>query len=369
VYEGRAITGNVDVSFGIGPLYYNFIDIRYIGEPVLRGRLIEPSRNVTIINNTVNVTNITVNNTTVINNGPDLTRVNQFSTRPIPRLTLQRETNINNEIAGHRGNLNRVNGNTLMVAAPAVKRSPQKITPRQVKAKVDKPNFEKGWKGINNRQQVEQAMEKENAKKVPPPTFQPQKGRKDEASGNADNAGNAGNGRALERNHNEQSATNPERAATEQGQQNELRRRGVEERKAPVEQQAQQSERPKEERNQERPEQMSGADAQPPDRAQRPAEQVQESQRAERQSAEQAQQAQQQRQLRAERARQLQNVQRAQPPQPPPRPDHAQRPQENRSPEQARSREQQPQQQQSNQNPNDHQNKKKRPADEPTPQS
>ena len=72
VYEGRAITGAVDVTFGIGPLYYNFIDIRYIGEPVLRARLIEPSRNVTIINNTVNVTNITYNNSIVVNNGPDL---------------------------------------------------------------------------------------------------------------------------------------------------------------------------------------------------------------------------------------------------------------------------------------------------------
>src|SRR3954470_7541353 len=39
VYEGTAITGAVDVTFGIGPLYYNFVDIRYIGEPVLRARL------------------------------------------------------------------------------------------------------------------------------------------------------------------------------------------------------------------------------------------------------------------------------------------------------------------------------------------
>src|SRR5438874_3327034 len=83
VYEGTAITGAVDVTFGIGPLYYNFVDIRYIGEPVLRARLIEPARNVTIINNTVNVTNITYNNSIVVNNGPDLNRVNRFSARPI----------------------------------------------------------------------------------------------------------------------------------------------------------------------------------------------------------------------------------------------------------------------------------------------
>jgi len=407
VYEGRAITGNVDVSFGIGPLYYNFIDIRYIGEPVLRGRLIEPSRNVTIINNTVNVTNITVNNTTVINNGPDLTRVNQFSTRPIPRLTLQRETNINSEVAGHRGNLNRVNGNTLMVAAPAVQRSPQKITPRQVKAKVDKPNFEKGWKGINNRQQVEQAMEKENAKKVPPPTFQPQGGRGD-AAGNAGNAGNAGRAEQSAAQQDQQN-DRPQRAQQAEGprteraqqvqesnaqrsqqdqQQNEQRRQRIEQRKAQLEQQSLQSDQQKPQRSQKRQEQTPGAEAQPPDRAQRGIEQAQESQRAERsqraeqaqrpspqqqqqqqqqrQRMERAQQAQQQQQERQQRAaQQRQEAQRAQPPQ---RPVRAQPPQENRRPEQTGSREQQPQQP-SNQNPNDPKNKKKRPADEPTPQS
>jgi len=34
VYESRPITGRVDVDFGIGPGYYNFIDVRFIGEPV-----------------------------------------------------------------------------------------------------------------------------------------------------------------------------------------------------------------------------------------------------------------------------------------------------------------------------------------------
>ena len=92
IYEGRAITGQVDVLFDIGPLYYNFCDVRYIGEPVLRGRIFAPSRNVTIINQTVNVTNITYNNSTVYNYGPNYNRLNQYSARPIQRLTLQRET-------------------------------------------------------------------------------------------------------------------------------------------------------------------------------------------------------------------------------------------------------------------------------------
>ena len=41
---------DVDVQFDIGPLYYNFVDVRYIGEPVLRGRIVPQLSNVTIIN-------------------------------------------------------------------------------------------------------------------------------------------------------------------------------------------------------------------------------------------------------------------------------------------------------------------------------
>ena len=36
VYEGQPITGRVDLEFDIGPEYYNFVDVRYIGDPVLR---------------------------------------------------------------------------------------------------------------------------------------------------------------------------------------------------------------------------------------------------------------------------------------------------------------------------------------------
>jgi hypothetical protein len=40
VYEGQPIGGNVDVTFDIGPQYYNFCDVRFIGEPVLRDRIL-----------------------------------------------------------------------------------------------------------------------------------------------------------------------------------------------------------------------------------------------------------------------------------------------------------------------------------------
>lgn len=180
IYEGRAINAQVDVDYDIGPEYYNFVDIRYIGEPVLRGRIVQPSRNVTIINRTVNVTNITYNNSVVYNYGPSYERVNQYSTRPVQRLALTRETTVTtlNAQPGGRRNFNRVNGGQLMVVAPAIQKSEQRIAPKTVKTKIEKPTFERGWKGISNRQQIQAEMKKENAQNVPPPSFQPQKGRK-----------------------------------------------------------------------------------------------------------------------------------------------------------------------------------------------
>ncbi len=191
VYEGRSLTGDVDVTFGIGPLYYNFVDIRYIGEPVLRSRILPSARNVTVINNTVNVTNITYNNSVVYNYGPDYNRLNQYSTRPVQRLTIQRETTMGGNLAqGRKGNFNRVSGNQLTVMAPTIQKSQQRIAPKQVKAKVEKPTVETGWKGINNRQQVEAEMKKGDPKNIKTPDFQPQKGRKREAVAGADQSAN-----------------------------------------------------------------------------------------------------------------------------------------------------------------------------------
>ena len=71
VYEGSPIGPQVDIEFDIGPEYYNFCEVRYIGEPVLRNYIAPRVQNVTYINNTVNVTNITVQNNVVYNYGPN----------------------------------------------------------------------------------------------------------------------------------------------------------------------------------------------------------------------------------------------------------------------------------------------------------
>ncbi len=393
VYEGRAITGAVDVTFGIGPLYYNFVDIRYIGEPVLRERLIEPSRNVTIINNTVNVTNITYNNSMVINNGPDLNRVNQFSTRPIQRLTLQREPTVPANLGqgGKRGNFNRVNGNQFMVVAPQIQKSQQPVAPKLVKAKVAKPKIEHGWQGVANRQQIEAQMKKENPKNILPPNFQAQKGRKAQAAAAGPNASAQPNENAraqsvpaaandqqagrpspkAQQNGRGQNAAQPdqnvnaEQAAAQERQKNAREQRGqqAEQQKADRAPQAQERIPRQDEQRQQpvrvRPQPADRASQdQPARRAQAP--DAQQPDRAQKAQEEQPRQ-------RPERARPMEQPNRpdrAQPVERPNRPERAQRPPPNRQPPEAR-----PEQPQGNQEPNaEHKGKKKKPSDEQPPQ-
>jgi hypothetical protein len=171
VYESQPIGANVDVQFDIGPEYYNFCDVRFIGEPVLRDRIFPPVQNVTYITNTVNVTNIYVQNNVVYNYGPDYAVVNRYSSRPIQRLAIEREAATNLTTAVKSGTLTKVQGNKLLIAAPQkFAKAPLTAKPPAVKAKVAQPKIEHGWKGVPNKAELEQKIKTENPKNVPPPT-------------------------------------------------------------------------------------------------------------------------------------------------------------------------------------------------------
>ncbi len=175
VYESRPLSGHLDVEFDIGPAYYNFCDVRYIGEPVLRSRLIPYQQNVTYVTQTVNVTNITYKNKTVYNYGPDINVLNQYSSRPIQRLKLERQTNVDNATAAKGGGRTKVQGNALIVAAPTVITEPAKqIAPPRVKTKVAQPKIEKGWAVAgdpNAEGRLKDKIKAEDLKSIPPPTL------------------------------------------------------------------------------------------------------------------------------------------------------------------------------------------------------
>ena len=176
VYEGQPIGGRVDIDFDIGPAYYNFVDVRYIGEPVLRSHIYAPSYNVTYVRQTVNVTNITVKNKIVYNYGPDYTVLSAHSSRPIQRLKIERESNVDFSAAAKSGGLTKVQGDKLVLAAPATIQKPSRqMAPPTVKTKLtkDKVKIERGWSGVGDAKaeaDLKQKMKTEDLKKVPPPT-------------------------------------------------------------------------------------------------------------------------------------------------------------------------------------------------------
>jgi hypothetical protein len=176
-YDDRSINGQVDVEFDIGPEYYNFVDVRYIGEPVLRERIFEASVNITYISQTVNVTNISYTNSVVYNYGPDYNRLNRYSTRPIRRMTIERDVNADLSAAVKSKSLTRVQGDRLIIAAPPrLQKPPKPIAPRVVKEKIAKPTFEHGWNGVSDpkaQAELKRKMKSEDPKNVPPPTIKP----------------------------------------------------------------------------------------------------------------------------------------------------------------------------------------------------
>ncbi len=175
-YDNRPITAQVDVEFDIGPSYYNFIDVRYVGEPVLRERIFAVDQNVTYISRTVNVTNITYRDNQVYNYGPDYNRLNRFSTRPIQRLSLQRETNVDPIAAVRSRSLMKVQGDRLVIAAPQTLQKPAaSLAPKVVKEKIAQTPVERGWEGISDQKaqaELKQKMKAEDSKTVPPPSVQ-----------------------------------------------------------------------------------------------------------------------------------------------------------------------------------------------------
>ena len=166
VYESRPLTGYLDVEFNIGPAYYNFVDVRYIGEPVLRERIFAPTQNITYINQTVNVTNITYKNKTVYNYGPDVNVVNRVAARPIQRLRLDREQNVDVNAAAKSGGLTKVQGDRLIVAAPThVTRSARQAAPPSVKTKVAAAKIDRGWSGVGDEKAQAEFKQKLKAQK------------------------------------------------------------------------------------------------------------------------------------------------------------------------------------------------------------
>ena len=149
----------VDTVCDTGPDFYNFCRVRDFGAPVLRLVIINRTRNVTIIRNTVNITNITYNTygdvPVIYNGGPSYAVISSRCERPIPVLKLVRTTHFDRvDFHGGPGRFSpnaRTVGNQLIVNAPIVAPPEQ---PAFLKDKVKKvfaaDKVANGWAGVTD---------------------------------------------------------------------------------------------------------------------------------------------------------------------------------------------------------------------------
>ena len=155
-----------DNYYDIGPDQYSFVETRQFGAPRARRAVVPVERNVTIINQTTNVTNITYNNTTVINQGPNYDELRTRTQQPIERLRLERQVNVDVNVAAPQPV---VRGEMVVIPAPLIARGQAVERPRTVKETIAHVEVERGWDDIADKQAAEKARAKMKSEATPPP--------------------------------------------------------------------------------------------------------------------------------------------------------------------------------------------------------
>jgi hypothetical protein len=166
--RGTGIHNWSDSYYDVGPDQYCFVETKQFGAPRLENAVVPFERNVTIVNQTTNITNITYNNTTIVNQGPSYDEIRTQTQQPIERLRLEREVNIN---VGEPRPV--VRGQAIVVPAPLIVRGQAVERPRRVKETVTNVVVDRGWENTGDRQATEKVRAKMKAEATPPPNAPP----------------------------------------------------------------------------------------------------------------------------------------------------------------------------------------------------
>lgn len=161
-----------DSYYDVGPDQYCFVASREFGAPRVEQTLLPPERNVTIINQTTNVTNITYNNTTIVNEGPSYDELKAISREPVQRYRLERDVNVNvsAQLPGPQ-----VRGETVVIAAPVIAAPVANERPTTVKQTVANAAVDLGWAAISNQDEAKRTRQKMKSEATPPPNAPPKK--------------------------------------------------------------------------------------------------------------------------------------------------------------------------------------------------
>src|SRR5438067_219765 len=168
--RGTGIHNWSDSYYDVGPDQYCFVETKQFGAPRLENAVVPSERNVTIVNQTTNVTNITYNNTTIVNQGPSYAEIRTQTQQPIERLRLEREVNLNINVGEPQPV---VGGQAVVIPAPLITRGPAVERPRRVKETIANVVVDRGWENTGDRQATEKVRVKMKAEATPPPNAPP----------------------------------------------------------------------------------------------------------------------------------------------------------------------------------------------------
>lgn len=154
-----------DNYYDIGPDQYCFVPIRELGAQRIESTIVPPERNMTIVNQTTNVTNITYNNTTVVNEGPNYEEVRAQSREPMQRFRLERNLSVDVNVEAPRP---LVQGQTVIVAAPVFSAPQASERPRAVKQNVTQVTVDLGWAAIGDHEAAKKTRDKMKSEATPP---------------------------------------------------------------------------------------------------------------------------------------------------------------------------------------------------------
>jgi hypothetical protein len=152
-----------DNSYDIGPEQYCFVATNDFGEEKIERTIVPVERNVTIVNQTTNVTSITYNNNVVVNQGPNYDELRLRTRQPIQRLRLERRARFQNGQDARPI----VRGEVIEMSAPAIA-ARAVDRPRVVKEKIAQTVVDHNWGGKHDEPAAEKARAKMKAEATPP---------------------------------------------------------------------------------------------------------------------------------------------------------------------------------------------------------
>src|SRR5256886_4141865 len=154
-----------DNYYDIGPDQYSFVSTREFGAQRIESNIVPPERNLTIVNQTTNVTNITYNNTTIVNEGPNYDEVRAQSREPMQRFRLERNASVDLNVEAPRP---LVQGETVMVAAPVIAAPVASERPTRVKQNITQVSVDLGWGALADHEAAKKTRDKMKSEATPP---------------------------------------------------------------------------------------------------------------------------------------------------------------------------------------------------------